>query len=87
MSDGCPILPTGITPAQYCFTASSCSAGTNLSNTGVSVVPGDITFTLIFLSKRSLENPFAKWITAALVAGNAKSNATVATRNNGHFVF
>ncbi|MNL19758.1 hypothetical protein D3C87_1409750 [compost metagenome] len=60
MSEGCPILPIGITSAQYFFTASSCSAGTNLSNTGVSVVPGDITFTLILLSKRSFENPFAK---------------------------
>ena len=60
MSDGCPILPVGITLAKCVFTASICSAGTNFSNAGVSVVPGVITFTLIFLSKRSLENPFAK---------------------------
>jgi len=34
--------------------------GTNLSNAGVSVVPGVITFALIFLTRRSLENPLAK---------------------------
>ena len=50
----------GIKSAKCFFTASICSVGTNLSNAGVSVVPGVITFALIFLLKRSLENAFAK---------------------------
>jgi hypothetical protein len=66
MSDGWPILAAGICLNHICFTGSTYSAA--FYQKQVSIVPGDNTFTLIFLFSKSNEKPRAKEITAALAA-------------------